>query len=262
MKPELWIIAANGRKSQDKPVVKLATQEAEKRDWEKRVYRQPPIQDRAGKPYCLLDPDTAKQIYQRAHSARLAVWTTADVWVQLDPTRHRLDPRYLAHLSRLIRYKACYARVSPANLPRAAAAFDDWTSRIECDSERDARVLPLHMFCPSEDVTDLASDDGKLRFGRKHGHPSDRTCENGLHWKPDPARHGQMQGQVAGRILSRGYHWDVSDKHKRTLLTLTQVVQVQPAGHVNVSPNGHVRLGSRSKFVKQKANPGVPPRKK
>jgi len=249
LNPEVLVITSAG--PSDPEVVKMAIREADSRGWAKRIVRQKRIVDSAGKPVCLLDPEEARRLYMRAHRSRLAIWTTAEVWVQLHPSRHRLDERYLARLSRLVRYKAFFARVSPVNLAQVVTDYESWQSRIECEHERDPRVLPLHTFCPSTEWSDLAEVEGRRRFAREHGGPTDRTCEQKLHWTPDLGRDGGRDPQqVAGRELSLGYHWDVSSERRGgRLLTLTDVWQVRATEHVNVYPNGHIRGGENSKVV-------------
>lgn len=253
MNPEVWIVTEHPKRgASEDPVVKQAIREAEDQGWPNRVSRQPVIRDGAGKPFCVLKPADAHQLYRRAHTARVVVWATTEVWVQTNPTRKRLDPESLIQLARLIRYKACFVRVSAGNLSQAVAAFEKWKSHVDCDDDRDPRVLPLHTFCPSDDVSDLDTSTGQSRFKRDYGGPSERICEQALSWTPDPSRHGgqKLEQQVAGRILSRGYHWDVrSPRRQTTLRTLTEVFKIQPHGHVNAYPNGHVRPGQRARMV-------------
>ena len=251
MNPELVVITSATPGQPDPAVVKTIIRAADVRAWSKRIVRQTPLVDAAGKPVCLLDSEEARKLYIRAHGARLAVWTTTDVWVQLNPTRYRLDKRYLISLSRLLRYKAFVSRVSLANFESVLADYGSWMTRVECDHERDPRVLPLHTFCPSADWTELAEIEGRALFAEKHGGPSKRTCEQRFHWTPDLGRDGGREPQqVAGRDLSVGYHWDVShEQWGGQLLTLTDVWKVRRTEHLNVYPNGHVRGGENSRIV-------------
>ncbi len=159
------------------PLVDRALAAADNSGWSKRVVFAEKTRDSAGRPFLVLDPEESHRLYQRAHRARLAVWTTSDVWVQLDPTRHRLDKRYLARASRVFRYKAFVERVSHDNIDAIVDRYGTWTNQIGCDDERDSRVLPLHTFCPSTDWADLDDSAGREQFARIHGGPSRRTCE-------------------------------------------------------------------------------------
>ena len=219
--------------------------------WSKRVVLAEATRDSAGKPFLLLDPEESHKLYQRAHRARLAVLTTSDVWVQLDPSRHRLDKRYLAPISRVFRYKAFVERISHDNLDSIVDRYVAWMNQIGCHDERDSRVLPLHTFCPSTDWADLDDSSGRKRFVKKHGRPSQRTCEQLLQWSPDLGRDGGREPQqVAGRELSLGYHWDVAgNRTKAHLWTFTDVWRLNRGDHVNVYPNGHIRGGENAKKV-------------
>lgn len=220
------------------------------RDWTFKSHEVDVLKSSAGKPFPMLESVLAGQLYERLHRARIIILSEAEVFVPLNPTRSRLDYRWLARLSRIVRYKAYYERVEVCR-PGLFEAIDDWLNAEGCESERDPRVLPLHSFCPSEDLTKLREPEGRAAFARKFGPPLHRRCEQRFHWVPDPSRHAGREPQnVAGRILPAGFHWDVtiSEGKKGQLRTLTNVWAFNPGAHLNVYPNGHVR-GSRGSRV-------------
>jgi len=237
------VVVPPARGRPDPHVCSDIRRECERRGWVNRFIRSEVLTDSAGKPLTLLKPEDAENLYQRAHRARLGVLTTTDVFVRLNPTRHVLDKRWLARLSRLIRYKAFHARISERTLTPTITAFVDWAGAVHCENERDPRVLPLHTFCPATDSANLDLAQGRVEFVRRHGPPTQRTCEQQLTWSPDPSHHGGREPQnVAGLVLTPGFHWDVVGERPTTrLLTLSDVWEVPRRQHVNVYPNGHIR---------------------
>lgn len=250
MESEVWILSPRRNGKPDPTVVGTVRRAAQAKGWADRLVRPKVLRDSAGKPLYLLDPETASNMYQRAHRVRLAALSTTDVWVRLNPSRYRLDGRYLAKTSRVLRYKAFCRRISERGVDETMKAFEAWSHRVECDNERDPRVLPLHTFAPLREWTTLRSDGGRADFTKEYGGATSRTCEQGLTWSPDRARHGREPQNVAGYEIIAGYHWDVSDDRKsRRLLTLTDVWEIPRRDHANVYPNGYIRAGGKTRKV-------------
>jgi hypothetical protein len=116
----------------------------------------------------------------------------------------------------------------------------------------DPRVLPLHEFCPLEKGLDLNEGVDRSQFSRAYGPPAQRTCENGLRWKPDSSHHGGLHEPqaVAGLSLTAGLHWDANAVEGSTVIkTLDSVWKIRKRGYVNVYPNGHVRPGNGAQCV-------------
>jgi hypothetical protein len=244
MNPEIWMVAPKERDRRDPDVCDMIRGECDRRSWPNpRLVRPSVVRNSAGKPLALLEPDLANNLYQRLHRVRLAILTTAEVLVRLNPTRHVLDEKWLATLSRLVRYKGYCARVSSQNLATVLDDLEAWSSASHCDDERDPRVLPLHSFCPETDCPELDLEAGRTQFNLRFGPPTVRVCEQQMVWRPDLSRHGGREPQnVAGLLLTRGLHWDVvGQRQSSTLLTLVDVWQVPRRRHVNVYPNGYVR---------------------
>ncbi len=264
MDAEVWTIVPE-RKGQDLPdVCNTIRREFERRNVPVRIVRANLVRNSAGKPIVLLGSEQARNLYQRLHRVRLGVLTTHEVFVRLNPTRHLLDEKWLARLSRLIRYKSYYARVTTASVATILSEFEAWVSTRHCDDERDPRVLPLHTFCPGTDCGQLQSAQGRERFEEKYGPAVRRTCEQEMVWTPDPSSHGGREPQnVAGLTLPSGLHWDVKGTRTTTrLLTLVDVWEVPRRRHVNVYPNGYVRPGHSVRRVATVRTPTSPVRKR
>jgi hypothetical protein len=248
MIPEIWVIAPKQRGQPDPEVCATIRAECQRRGWPDSVLVRP-LADRnsAGRPVALLRPDEANKLYRALHRARLGVFATGDVFARLDPTRHIRDEKWLAGVSRLVRYKGFYARVSPPNLGPTIEAFAEWLSASHCEGERDPRALPLHSFCPEMNCSELESENGRADFNATYGPPTRRVCERRMVWTPDPSHHGGAHEpplNVAGLPLTEGMHWDVmGQKRSKPLLTLTTVWLVPHRGHINVYPDGYVRGG-------------------
>lgn len=245
MESEIWLIVPKVRDRGDPAISRAIRRESERKGWEHRLVRPELHRDSAGKPIALLEPTLANNLYQRAHRARLAVFATVEVEVQLNPTRRRLDPKWLVRLSRLLRYKAFHRRIAGAALsPELLPEFEAWAAARHCESDRDPRVLPLHSFCPLTDCDRLHLAEGRARFERSFGPPLRRTGEQGLLWRPDPSHHAGREPQnVAGLALTPGFHWDLEGERRAQLLSLVDVWDVPRRRHANVYPNGFVRPG-------------------
>lgn len=252
MQPEVWWVVPKKRGVQDPPLVSLTRDQCAERGWPHRLIRPCVLRNSAGKPFVLLEAEDANNLYQRLHRARICVLTTVDVFVQLNPTRKRLDPKWLAKLSRLVRYKAFYRRL-PAlqSAGNPLVEFENWATTQSCDDERDPRVLPLHIFCPSQDCNKLDGAAGRAEFADRYGAPRRRISEQQLVWTPDRSAHGGREPQnVAGLELTPGFHWDLTgERQVAHLLTLVDVWEVRRRRHVNVYPNGHVRAPSGGRRV-------------
>lgn len=251
MNIEVWIFAGRRRDVTDPAAVGAVRDACNSRGWAHRLIRVEAVRNSAGKPVFLLEPQLATNIYGRLHRVRGGVVATDDIHVRLNPPRPRLDPRWLVNLQRLVRYKGFYGKAKTlAGAEHFVEAFGGWLDRQECEGERDPRVLPLHSFCPSTEWTELDSAPGRERFQQVYGSPTRRVGEQEFAWSPDRVPHGGREPQnVAGFELQTGFHWDVTSRRTRRLLTLREVWEVPADHHVNVYPNGHVRGGPRARRV-------------
>lgn len=173
-----------------------------------------------------------------------------------DPDR-RPDEDGVVPLGRFVRYKAYFARINQENVGDHFAAFLRWSTVSACSSERDARVLPLHLFDYETDWGDLGTPEGIMRFERMRGRPAERRDCRGLPWHVDRARHGgREREQVAGLELSRGLHWDVENGRGRSRIpTPLGAFEMRPRAHVNVAPNGTVRPGAGVRYRRIRSEP-------
>lgn len=243
MDPEVWIIAPKPPRHPDPPVCREIRRLCDQRQWLHRLLTPTLRKDSAGKPATILEPEWANNLYQRLHQTRLGLLVTDEVFVGLNPSRYILDDRWRISLARLVRYKCFQARVAKRPVPVLLDEFAKWAGAAHCEGQGDPRVLPLHTFCPSRDWIGLDSASDRSSFQTTYGPPSRRVCEQQMTWKPDPSAHGGREPQnVAGLMLSEGFHWDAeAPRRPATLYTLLDVLMVPGGEHVNVYPNGYVR---------------------
>jgi len=209
-----------------------------------------------GRPVPSVAVEDARNIYRRAHMARVGVLVVDDAWVRRDPS-HAPDLGPQANpLERFVRYKtycACIPRARlEAEIDNALAAFLRWCEALVCYGEHDPRSLPLHVF-QTDHGENLYHEEGRRRFAAEHGHSSKRRDGRRAMWKPALAqqRHGGADVlHVAGRALPLGFHWDVAPQRDAArICTANEVWQVEAYGHVNVYPDAHVREGKGARLV-------------
>lgn len=127
--------------------------------------------------------------------------------------------------------------------------FAEWCESADVEDEHDPRCLPFHVFAGEGEARQLASMAGRTAFQRTYGPGSLRTDGEARYWSQAKGRHGgQEPQQVAGCLLTHGFHWDVEPKRATAkVLTTNAVWEVQPRGHVNVYPNAVIRGGRRGR---------------
>lgn len=209
-----------------------------------------------GRVVTCLSGEDAFNLYRHLHLRRVAVFVLDDGVVLNDPDR-RPDEDGVVPLRRFVRYKAYFARIDVGNVAHHLEAFLRWSAVPGCGSERDARVLPLHLFDHETDWADLDTPEGIRRFEMMRGRSSQRHDCRGLPWRVDLARHGgREREQVAGLELSRGLHWDVENGAvKSRIPTPLGAYEMRPRAHVNVAPNGSVRAGAGVRHRRIRSQP-------
>jgi len=193
-----------------------------------------------GRPIPLVARDVAAGLYPRVHRSRVATLVVgSDPRVPLHPSEaEALRVRRHVPLRRFVEYKSCWIRIrnDPTN-DSWVGTFASWCERVECESERDPRCLPFHVF--SGKGTDLQSADRRRAFDDQYGSGADRVDEEGSRWILNPHEyHGMESLYVAGYRLRQGCHWDVTAEEWRIS---TPVGLWWVHGHVNIYPDAHVR---------------------
>lgn len=202
-----------------------------------------------GRRFFVLDPWEADRLYRLVHRGYDAVFQTGQARVLLNPTK-MLETSNSRPLAQVVNHKAFFVQFDGiTSASDTFETFDDWSKRAHCDSRRDCRVLPLHMFAPSRDWGALEAKDDRDAFEKSHGRPLQLKDEKARHWKQTNAWHGNDTLTIAKFELPTGFHWDVqSPNHTSRMSSLTAAWRFDSGAYVNVSPDGHVR-GGQSKGV-------------
>ncbi|MDE2905717.1 MAG: hypothetical protein OXQ28_06490 [Acidobacteriota bacterium] len=188
----------------------------------------------------LLDGVDAVNMYRRLHRARVCVLFAGKPVISLKPGAPAFGPGRSIGLATFVRYKSHAARLprEPVDVPNQLEAYEAWCELVECESGRDPRCLPFHIF--KSENSDLDTPECRRHFDDIHGTGAQRHDDNDLTWDLKPGGfHGRGILHVAGRELPRGFHWDVSVDRARTITTPTE--QWRVSRYVNVAPDANVR---------------------
>jgi hypothetical protein len=207
-----------------------------------------------GRPFFVLTPRDAGDIYHLAHGTATAVLTTTAAYVRPDPSKGQpATYRHLLPLETFVRHKTFYAVLRDVgDVRRAFAGFAGWTATFAGIDQEDPRVLPLHAFSKGDPWEDLGEQAGKQRFERQHGARNAWTDFCNRTWSVDPAGHGEVALTILGTLLPAGFHWDVVNTRSGTtrLTTAREVWTLQQRGaHTNVYPDAYVRKGKQVRGI-------------
>lgn len=194
-----------------------------------------------GRPLPLLAPDVAAGLYPRVHRSRVATLVIGrDPLIPLHPRiNEAARARRHVTLRRYVAYKCFWARLPQESATNESwlGSFIGWCNAIDCEGENDPRCLPFHIF--DGDARDLEQPASRTRFDGRYGTGPFRTDGQGAEWRMQPAIfHGSAELSVAGCLLRRGCHWDVTAVEHR-IATPAGIWLVD--GHVNVYPDAHIR---------------------
>lgn len=208
------------------------------------VFRRSDVRGQPNRSFYVLDPWEAHRLYKAVHQGSDAVFQAGQARVLLDPTKP-LESSNSVALMRIVQHKAFFAQFDGATEPDTTFAhLDTWREVNHCESHRDSRVLPLHMFSPSTDWGALETADDRRRFEDVHGGPTHLVDEDSRSWNQTTAWHGNDTLRVGGFALPTGFHWDVTAaKNLSRLASLTATWRFEGRAYLNVSPDGHVRAG-------------------
>ncbi len=197
----------------------------------------------------LLDPRDARDLYSAMHRTPVLVLATASCFIRQDPSAEPVRKKSLISLQRYCQYKAPVGIVrGPGDPRRLFDDFDRWLANVSCGScagSHDPRALPLHVFDPSRDWSEL--DDVRTRaiFDARCGIASKRTDSGRRVWTPVKREgHGSDTLIIAGTALPKGFHWDLN-RGRRGQERLATSYEVWKLGHAqaycNIYPDGYVR---------------------
>ena len=247
---EVWLFHPASSGSFSSQIRQLIESECRIRGWRLTLRETRKTRTPEGRPLGLIRGEDVTNLYRRVHRARVGVWQIGDAHAPIKP-RPQPNAKDYVLLGSFIRHKAFHSRISMEDFtdkwPKSLSAFNVWLNNIGCDNEGDPRCLPLHVFMSSVKVDNLDTQTGQAEFARIHGPQSHRVDHNQLHWKRGEY-HGQDVLQIAGRDLTPGFHWDVSNpKSAHRITTTSDIWEIAHNGYVNVYPDQHIRDGRLAK---------------
>ena len=253
--PEVWLFYPKGRGRSVRDAVRSKCRDI---DWSCVDRTTSKLRIPQGRPIQRVNLEDATNLYRSIHTKRIGVWQVGDAYVPIIP-KPKNSPKHYVTLRQFIRYKAFHCRIDPnkliESLERSAVRFKSWIDTTRCDGEGDPRCLPFHVFKTDLEEYDLDTPAGRRGFARRYGQQGNRTDGNGIRWERPVARqmHGQPVLQVAGRTLTRGFHWDVTSSRRKskswTLATTSEEWEIERNGHVNVYPNAQIRGSKASRRI-------------
>lgn len=206
------------------------------------------------RPYGLLEPTDAFQLYQALHRGPVVVFQLAKTKVLIDPSAGPTE-RNVVSLREFVRYKAHFALANvEVDWRDAIAPAQAWVGGCFCTGENDARVLPLHCFCPDGVWTELDSDQSD--FESVHGKGGSRFDSKRRQWKKPNGLHGHELDTVAGHALRQGFHWDVEAGQNTSLIgNAKERWSIGKGGYINVYPGAGIRGGKKCRQEFEAARP-------
>lgn len=241
MDHEVWVVFPQAARQRTRDVRDRLRKECAARSWPRPQEKAFPEKRVKGRPLRVLAGTDAANLYQRSHRARVGVFHVGRPSVRLRPHAYVFSAGALATLERFVRHKAYESPLpeNPAKVSDALDFYEAWCRRVECDSGRDPRCLPFHIFKSGQFSLEKAEE--RQRFNATYGSGAHRQDDNNFDWTLDPTRfHGREVLHVAGHELAPGFHWDVAVDRGRKIIT-TPTEQWRVDEYVNVTPDAHLR---------------------
>ncbi len=251
----IWFIATE-KDSPDQDLLRAATEDGSKqRGWQfsmRRSRRQRVLGGQEkDRPYRLLDPRDARDVYQDAHVRDCLIISTHACHVKANASKDPATHRELLRLHEFVAYKAGFALVRGVeDVKQALGRFGTgWPPADGCAGHHDPRALPLHVFDPEYVWLRLDLAEERVAFDRYYQlRAGTRSDGSERQWQQPNAHHGSAGQQrsamrVAGVSLAQGYHWDVQrGRGKARVLTESEVWLLdRQSAYLNVYPNGYIR---------------------
>lgn len=208
------------------------------------------------RPVFVLDAGRAHALYRCLHRRRVLVFAFDRVIVPIDPSRKLTSERKATKLSTFVAHKASYSRASvPTDVVRAFQRFDEWVGgEPGCDGPQDPRALPLHVFdTAGADWSQLDEVSVNRKFRQCYGHRGILEDASGRSWERGTSHGHADRLVIAGCDLGTGAHWDVTGSGgNATIMNGHEIWQFpRRSAYVNVSPDAHLRGGSRGRSAKR-----------
>lgn len=261
---QIWLAIPGQESPAQRDLRDEVMRESQRRDWTPvvRVARQCRVEGGPdqGRPYLLIEPRDAAELYAVLHRSRVLVLATAACHVRRNPSPNPSRHRDLVGLAGFVRYKASFGMLRDhGDISRVMERFVGWPSAHACDGLQDPRVLPLHVFDHSTEWAELDGREGVEFFAKTFGSGARRKDAGGRTWEQASAFHGRDSLTIAGYLLPHGFHWDVTrgDGGERIITTHEIWRLLNKYAYCNVYPDGYVRSeGKDARGVSRRIWPG------
>lgn len=159
----------------------------------------------AHKPFDLVEPRDAGELYAAVHRHRVLVLALSASWVRSDPGEASARWRHVRRLEEFVSYKAAYCMVrGPGDPERAVSEFGSWPVSGSCTTTDDPRVLPLHVFDHSQAWLALGTPSGAATFAAVHGQPRAPCRPRRTHLVSGAPRPWQRRPDCVGTPVADG----------------------------------------------------------
>ena len=246
MEAVIWIVCSAGDMSRTKAARAALRKAGESKNWALQERLARPVRTPSGGQLQVVDARDVVALYRQAHRSAVALLVSRSIRFCTEPPENRAVRRDLTlKLARHCQYKTycCNFPESKLELESFILGFDGWIKEINCDGETDARCLPFPIFKAKRDFDNLAEPSHRSIFDGAHRNAKagGRLDNVGLSWETNPREyHGHEILTVAGRTLTKGFHWDVQNSNRKLqkIGSPTEIWEVME--YVNVFPDGKI----------------------
>jgi hypothetical protein len=249
---QVWIFSPKSESKEQRTLRLEMAQQGQARNWTVivRVARLCRVAGgpEHGRPYLLIEPRDAGELYSAVHRRPTLVLATAACSVRRNPSVNPSRYRDLVSLHDFVRYKAHFVALrGHSDVRRCIEEFEEWIRISTCDGLHDPRILPLHIFDNTEVWLNLDTPEQTSAFTAKFGPAARRKDIDERSWMQATALHGGDTLSVAGVSLLRGFHWDViRGSGGQGIITTHEIWRLEnKKSYCNIYPDGYVRSGSR-----------------
>ncbi len=247
MDSEVWMFFPAEKRSDTATAREAIRRECKARTWnfQERGVRKVP--NGLGGFVRIVESRDVVAIYKRMHRARVAVLHIDRPRIcKISSVDRAIRRNETMSLSNYCRYKAFKESAQPNHdfAPEWIPNFELWKATDHCDGDNDPRCLPFPIFDADDTYKTLDDLAGRQRFeGNHHSRGRGRQDQRELCWELNPNDfHGHDQLNVAGKMLSRGLHWDVqNDRRGRPITIDAPLARWVVYRYVNIFPDGAIR---------------------
>lgn len=242
---DVWIFFPAEQKNQSSKTRAIIRDECKKRKWQFQEREAKRVQGGGGT-VRLVEFRDATAVYKRMHRARVAVLYLDQPRICLiEPEDRAIRRDRTLPLSDYCRYKSYRTRAETTAEAVLAwiREFETWNREMNCDGDSDPRCLPFHIFETPHQCDQLHTLTGRQEFESKHhSRHGGRIDSNELVWETNPRVYHAHEGlHVAGRSLTRGFHWDIQNKTGRPITIGLPSDRWVIKNYLNAFPDGTIR---------------------